>query len=53
MTCPPDAFNSQVDLVVLEPGAETAHPGGSRRSEIEVSLIREPFPSTANDEGTG
>ncbi|MGO2097252.1 MAG: aldose 1-epimerase family protein [Candidatus Microbacterium stercoravium] len=24
MTCPPDAFNSQVDLVVLEPGAETA-----------------------------
>ncbi|MGP6170285.1 aldose 1-epimerase family protein [Microbacterium sp. A204] len=24
MTCPPDAFNSGVDLVVLEPGAEAA-----------------------------
>lgn len=24
MTCPPDAFNSGVDLVVLEPGAESA-----------------------------
>ncbi len=22
MTCPPDAFNSGTDLVVLEPGAE-------------------------------
>lgn len=24
MTCPPDAFNSGVDLIVLEPGAESA-----------------------------
>lgn len=24
MTCPPDAFNSEVDLIVLEPGAEAA-----------------------------
>ncbi|MCS3843089.1 aldose 1-epimerase family protein [Microbacterium sp. AK031] len=24
MTCPPDAFNSTVDLIVLDPGAETA-----------------------------
>ena len=24
MTCPPDAFNSEVDLIVVEPGAEAA-----------------------------
>jgi aldose 1-epimerase len=24
MTCPPDAFNSGVDLVTLDPGAEHA-----------------------------
>jgi aldose 1-epimerase len=24
MTCPPDAFNSAVDLIVLDPGSEAA-----------------------------